>query len=65
VSYTVLSDRYEHHSASMQIVPIDERSCQFIWISDFLPNELATIIRPLMEQGSRALVANLEKRYWM
>lgn len=58
--YTVLGDMFEHHSASMQILPVDERSCRFVWISDFLPNDRAQVVGPLVEQGSRALVANIE-----
>ena len=58
--YAVLGDMFEHHSASMQILPVDERSCRFIWISDFLPDDRAEMVGPLVEQGSRALVANIE-----
>ena len=60
LSYTVLGDMFEHHSASMQILPVDEHSCRFSWTSDFLPNDRAQLVGPLVEQGSRALVANIE-----
>lgn len=59
VAYSVLGDRFEHHSASMQIVPVDQASCRFIWISDFLPDERTALVQPLMEQGSRAFAGNL------
>ena len=58
--YTVL-DTFEHHSASMQIVPVDEETCRFVWITDFLPAERRETVLPLVQQGSRALAANLEK----
>lgn len=58
--YTVL-DMFEHHSASMQIVPVDEETCRFVWITDFLPAERRETVLPLVQQGSRALAANLEK----
>lgn len=61
LAYTVLGDRFEHHSASMQIVPIDDRTCRFVWISDILPDDRAALVGPLMEQGCRALVANIER----
>ena len=60
VAYTVLGTMFEHHSASMQIAPVDEASCRFIWISDFLPDAMAETVQPLVEQGSRALAKNIE-----
>ncbi len=42
VAYTVLDEIFEHHSASMQIVPDGEERCRFIWISDFLPANART-----------------------
>lgn len=60
VAYTVLGDLFEHHSAYMQIIPLDEQRCRFVWVSDFLPSERMELVKPLVEQGARALVANLE-----
>ena len=60
IAYSVLGDRFDHHSASMQIVPVDQSSCRFVWISDFLPDERAQLVQALMEQGSRALAKNIE-----
>ena len=37
VAYTVLDGLFEHHSASMTIVPDGPERCRFVWISDFLP----------------------------
>lgn len=60
VAYTVIDGVFEHHSASMQIIPEDAGCCRFVWISDFLPNERMQLVAPLVEAGSRALVRNLE-----
>jgi hypothetical protein len=60
VAYSVLGDMFEHHSASMQILPVDEANCRFLWISDFLPDERAGTVQPLVEQGARALARNIE-----
>jgi hypothetical protein len=57
----VLGDTFDHHSASMQIVPIDDRTCRFVWISDILPDERSALVGPLMDQGIKALVANVER----
>jgi hypothetical protein len=51
---------FEHHSASMEIVPEGAERCRFVWISDFLPNERMEVVAALVEQGSQALVRNLE-----
>ena len=44
----------------MQILPVDEANCRFLWISDFLPDERVGTVQPLVEQGARALVRNIE-----
>jgi predicted nucleic acid-binding protein len=59
IAYSVLGDTFDHHSASMQILPIDRASCRFLWVSDFLPHERADTVRLLVEQGSHALARNI------
>ena len=49
-----------YHHASMQIVDVGPGRCTFIWITDFLPEEVGSNIAPLVEQGSSALKRNLE-----
>lgn len=60
LAYTVLGDMFEHHAASMQLVPVDARNCRFVWITDVLPHESTAMVAPLVEAGARALKANLE-----
>ncbi|MGH6734641.1 MAG: SRPBCC family protein [Methyloceanibacter sp.] len=60
VAYAVIDGVFEHHSASMQIVPDGEGRCRFVWVSDFLPNEKMALVAPLVESGATALVRNLE-----
>ena len=60
VAYLVMGDMFDHHSASMQIVPIDGSQCRFIWISDFLPADRAEVVQPLVIEGSNALARNIE-----
>jgi hypothetical protein len=62
ISYTVLDGVFEHHNASMQIVPIDAKSCRFVWITDFLPAGKSDMVKPLVEQGSKAIASNIERR---
>ena len=59
--YTVLDGPFLQHSASMQIIPTGQ-GCRFVWISDFLPDEVAPTVWPLVEEGCRAIATNLETR---
>jgi polyketide cyclase/dehydrase/lipid transport protein len=61
VAYTVLDGPgMSYHHASMRIVEAGQGQCAFVWITDFLPEELRASLTPLIEQGSRALKAQLE-----
>jgi hypothetical protein len=60
VAYTVIGDTFEHHSASMQIIPDGANRCHSIWVSDFLPDERREMVAPLVEAGAQALVRTLE-----
>jgi len=61
VSYTATDvPGMTYHHASMQIVEQGPGRCLFVWITDFLPSEIADNLRPLIEQGAKALKANLE-----
>ncbi len=60
--YGVIGEMFHHHSASMQIIPVDEASCRFIWISDFLPNEQMDMMLSLIKQGALAFAENLASR---
>lgn len=60
IAYKVLGAPFTHHNASMQIVAENAQRCRFVWISDFLPNEVAPAVLPLVEEGCRALKRNLE-----
>ncbi len=45
----------------MQIMP-DPAGSRFVWVSDFLPDERAGTMEPLIEAGWRALKTSLERR---
>ena len=62
VAYTVLDGPgMSYHHASMQVVEDGPGRCEFIWITDFLPPEIAEALTPLIDQGSAALKTNLER----
>jgi Polyketide cyclase / dehydrase and lipid transport len=61
VAYTVLDGPgMMYHHASMQVVDAGPGRCLFLWTTDFLPQEIGGDLEALIEQGTRALKANLE-----
>lgn len=60
LAYTVRHEAYAHHSACMQIIA-DPAGCRFVWVSDFLPDEHAGTMEPLIDAGCRALKMCLEQ----
>lgn len=44
----------------MQILPNGVRRSQFLWISDFLPDEAAPMVSGLVDQGVAALKQRVE-----
>jgi hypothetical protein len=62
VAYSVMDGPgMTYHHASMQIVEASAGRCLFVWITDFVPQELGGQLAPLIEQGTQALKANLEQ----
>jgi hypothetical protein len=62
VAYTALDGPgMTYHHASMQIEDAGPGRCLFVWITDFLPEEIGGTLTPLIEQGARALKSNLEQ----
>jgi hypothetical protein len=63
VAYTALNaPGMTYHHASMEVLDAGPGRCLFVWITDFLPPGIASNIAPLIEQGAKALKANLEAR---
>jgi carbon monoxide dehydrogenase subunit G len=58
--WSVTDGPFTHHNASAQVLAEGEHCTRFVWIADLLPNELATRIAPLMEQGTRSIKETLE-----
>jgi len=60
IAYSVI-EKFDHHSASMQVLARDDGECDFVWITDVLPHAAAASITPLMEAGARALQKVMEQ----
>ena len=62
LAYTVTDGPFgaEHHHASAQVLPAGEGRSRFVWITDVMPDELATPTAGLMERGLATMKATLE-----
>ena len=60
IVYAVLGGSFTHHSASMQLVA-SARGVRFVWTSDFLPDDVAASVEPLMNAGCQAIQRALER----
>ena len=62
LAYTVTDGPFgaEHHHASAQVLPAGEGRSRFVWITDVLPDELATPTAGLMQRGLATMKATLE-----
>ena len=61
VAYTVLDGPgMTYHHASMQLVDAGPNRCRFVWITDYVPQEIRSNLLPLIEAGTQALKINLE-----
>jgi hypothetical protein len=49
-----------HHHASAEVIA-EGSGCRFVWITDVLPDELAAVIEPMMEQGVAVLKTTIEE----
>ena len=49
-----------YHHASMQIVEAGAGRSLFVWVTDFLPEDVRANLAQLIEQGTAALKRNLE-----
>jgi hypothetical protein len=63
LSYTVVESPlpFAQHSASVQVLTADGDGSRFVWITDFLPDEVAGTVDDLMQQGIEAIKTTLEK----
>jgi hypothetical protein len=57
--WSVVDGPYTHHNGAAQVLESDGRT-RFVWIADFLPNELAERTDALMERGISVIKETLE-----
>lgn len=59
--YAVDNERLVAHSASARLFPEGEHATRFVWIADFLPNEMEPYISGQMDAGIAAMKQTLEE----
>jgi hypothetical protein len=57
--WSVVDGPYTHHNGAAQVFT-DGDGTRFEWTADFLPDELADRIEPMMERGIHAAKETLE-----
>jgi hypothetical protein len=61
VVYAIVDGRPTQHSASVDLVPLDDGRTRFIWTTDVLPGELAPYIDSQMSLAAPLIKAALER----
>src|SRR5512132_3210334 len=60
LAWAVVGGRMTHHNASLQVFADGEGRSRVVWIADLLPNELASYIAGMIEQGMAVMTKTLE-----
>ncbi len=60
--WAAVGGRPTHHNASLQVFVEGERRSRVVWIADLLPNDLASPIAALIDQGMAVMKKTLESR---
>jgi len=58
--WAVVGGRPTHHNGSLQVFPEHAGRSRVVWIADLLPNELASTIAGLMDQGMSVMKKTLD-----
>lgn len=59
LAYAVVDGGFTQHSAAMQLLT-EAGGVRFVWTSDFLPDDAASTVEPLVEAGCQAIKRALE-----
>ena len=60
--WSAVGGRLRHHNASAQVFAEGDARSRLVWIADLLPDELASDIRGMIEQGALAMQKTFAKR---
>ena len=60
VVWSAKSERLTHHNASAQVLASGAGETRVVWIADVLPNEAASLVGLMMEQGMSVMKSTLD-----
>lgn len=60
LAYAAVEWRTSHHHASFQVFPDGESRCRLVWITDLLPDTMASLVEGFVDQGCTAIKRTLE-----
>lgn len=61
LSWSIVGGPYTHHNGSAQVLAEGDGPTLFVWIADFLPDDLRERTAEMMTRGSAAIKAQLER----
>jgi hypothetical protein len=59
LAYTVVDGPFEHHHATMRVVPVGPTTTRIQWTTDLLPDDVAPMVAELVDAGSKAMQRTL------
>lgn len=59
LSYAAVGGQSRHHHATMEVVPVDDRSCRIDWVTDILPDAFEPFVAQRMDAGLAAISRGL------
>lgn len=59
--WSVVGGRMTHHNASMRIADEGQGHSRVVWIADLLPNEFASVVAGMIDQGLAAMKKTLDR----
>jgi hypothetical protein len=60
-AYAATGGLTNHHNASFQVFPVNDKQCRMLWITDLLPDEVAPKVTDIVDNGIKAIQATLKK----
>jgi carbon monoxide dehydrogenase subunit G len=60
LAYAVVGGTATHHNASFQVFPTADGGTSLVWITDVLPNTVATAFTGMIEGGARVIKRTLD-----
>ena len=60
VVWSATGGRLTHHNASAQVFALTDNTCEVRWIADLIPNEMASGMAGMIDQGLAAMKRTLE-----